>query len=374
MSNLEHWDRRNFLYTLGATLLASPLLSLSGCSSAPERRVVRKDKLGVALVGLGKYSSTQLAPALLETHNCYLAGIVTGTPAKAEAWKKQYEIPEKNIYNYENFDEIAKNKDIDVVYIVLPNSMHAEYTIRAAKAGKHIICEKPMATTVEDAQRMIDACKENNVLLAVGYRLHYEPFHLRVMRIGQDKVFGKVKRIEARNSSDHTKGSPDEWRLKKDLAGGGPLMDLGIYCVQGAIYTLGKNPVSVTARFGEVTNSKFFSEVEESISWTMEFPEGVIAECNSSYAVEENLLSGTAETGWWEVSPAYAYEGKAGKTSQGKMDLPNIFEQVKQLEAQVEGFMFNRPPETSGEMGLRDVRILMSIYESARNNGKKINL
>ena len=375
------YSRRDFLITLGSSTLLAPL-ALNGCATksgtqeAPvaEKKSVKKEKLGIALVGLGKYSSTQLAPALQETRNCYLAGIVTGTPAKAKAWKKQYNIPDSNIYNYKNFDDIIENKEIDVVYIVLPNSMHAEYTIRAAKAGKHVICEKPMATNVKDAEAMIKACHENNVQLAIGYRLHYEPFHLRVMRLGQDKIFGKVKSIEARDSGNLTDGYPDIWRLRKDLAGGGPLMDLGIYCVQGALYTMGKNPLSVSAKFGPVTNPSYFYEVEESISWKMEFDDDVIAECSSSYSADENILAGTAENGWWKISPAYSYEGKEGITSQGKMDLPNINEQAKQMDSQVESFMNNLMPETSGEMGLRDMKILMAIYESARADGKKIIL
>ena len=117
-------------------------------------------KLGVALVGLGTYAAGQLAPALQQTVHCYLAGIVTGTPSKAAAWKEKYNIPDKNIYSYDNFDTIKDNPDIDIVYVVLPNSMHAAYTIRAAQAGKHVICEKPMALTVADCDAMIAACKK----------------------------------------------------------------------------------------------------------------------------------------------------------------------------------------------------------------------
>ena len=151
-------------------------------------------------------------------------------------------------------------------------------------------------------------------------------------------------------------------------------MDLGIYCVQGANYILGKLPVAVTAKFGPVTKPTYFYEVEESINWKMEFDDGTIAECNSSYATDENILAATAAKGWWRISPAYAYDGKAGVTSDGPMDLPNINEQVRQMEAQVESFMNNQTPSTSGEMGLNDVKILMAIYESARADGKRIAL
>ncbi|MFT2011037.1 Gfo/Idh/MocA family protein [Pontibacter sp. 13R65] len=382
-------NRRNFIkrfsLALGTTALGIPLLNLSSCQSEgggneqagtadqDQQEQANTRKLGIALVGLGQYSKEQLAPALKETKHCYLAGIVTGTPSKVAEWQKAYNIADKNVYNYQNFDQIKDNPDIDVVYVVLPNSMHAEYTIRAAKAGKHVICEKPMATTVEDCQRMLDACRENNVTLAIGYRLHFEPYNQRVMELGQKQVFGKVKSIKADNSQDMTKDSPDVWRLDRKLSGGGPLMDVGIYCVQGACYTMGRDPVAVTAQFGKVTNPEYFKDVEESISWQLEFPDGVIANSNTSYSTEANLLAGEAENGWWRVSPAYAYDGKEGETSEGKMDYPQVFEQALQMDGISQSILENKPTKVPGEMGLRDVKIMEAIYEAART-GKRVTI
>src|SRR5688572_7613309 len=158
-------SRRKFIHDISLTALGiSTLSSFASCSNTKAQVGNTKNekadgKLGIALVGLGSYATGQLAPALQQTKDCYLAGIVTGTPAKAEKWKSQYNLADKNIYNYQNFDRIKDNPDIDVIYVVLPNSMHAEYVIRAAKAGKHVICEKPMAVTVEDCDEMIAACK-----------------------------------------------------------------------------------------------------------------------------------------------------------------------------------------------------------------------
>lgn len=358
--------------------MSSPVLSfITGETTGMENKTNNPQrKLGIALVGLGQYSTNQLAPALQETENCYLAGIVTGTPSKAEAWKSTYDIPEQNIYNYENFDEIANNDAIDIVYVVLPISMHAEFTIRAAKAKKHVICEKPMALDAQEAQAMVDACDENGVLLAIGYRLHFEPFNKRVMELGQQEIYGKVKSIEARNGSDMTGGNLDLWRLDKERAGGGPLMDLGIYCVQGAIYTLGKPPVAVTAHFGEVTNPAYFHDVEESIRWEMEFEDGVVAKCETSYADEKgrSLLSAEAENGWWKIEPAYAYDDKEGETHDGPMEYPDIYEQVAQMDAQAQSFRNNQRSIVPGEMGVRDMKILMAIYESARQDGKRMEI
>jgi len=378
-------ERRKFIkgvsLALGTTALGIPLLSLSACqsgnadSAAQEEGAnqgnTQKKKLGLALVGLGGYSSGQLAPALQETENCYLAGIVTGTPEKAEEWKQKYNIPDKNVYNYENFDQIKDNPDIDIIYVVLPNSMHAEYTIRAAQAGKHVISEKPMATSVEDCQRMIDACNQNNVKLSIGYRLHFEPYNRRVMELGQKQVFGPVKQIKAANG--FVANDPEMWRLDKELAGGGPLMDMGIYCVQGACYTTGETPVAVTAKFGKVTRPDVFDEVEESIDWMMEFPNGAAADCTTSYNKNEGMLRGEAENGWWELNPAYSYSGIDGETSEGDMDYPHVNQQALQMDDFADCILNNRQTIVPGEMGLRDVRILMAIYEAART-GKTVQI
>jgi predicted dehydrogenase len=376
--NNYNCDRRKFIKGMGlatgGALMTSPLLSFMEAAAGESDRPLKN--MGIALVGLGRYSTNQLAPALQETENCHLAGIVTGSPSKAEVWKRKYNIPEGNVYNYDNFDEIANNNDIDIVYVVMPTAFHAEFAIRAAEAKKHVICEKPMATTAEEAQRMVDACNANGVKLAIGYRLHFEPYNKRVMELGQKEVFGKVKSIKAADSSDMTGGSLDVWRLDKERAGGGPLMDLGIYCVQGAVYTMGKKPIAVKAEFGEITHPAYFRDVEQSIKWEMEFEDGVVAECETSYAdpEEKKLLSAEAENGWWKVDPAYSYEGKKGETSEGKMDFSNVYEQAIQMDSQAGSFSKNEESIVPGEMGVRDMKIIMAIYESARNNGERVEI
>ncbi|HEX8547495.1 MAG TPA: Gfo/Idh/MocA family oxidoreductase [Cytophagaceae bacterium] len=330
----------------------------------------KASKLGIALVGLGGYSEEQLAPALKETKYCRLAGIVTGTPSKAAKWKKKYDIPDQNVYNYQNFDSIKDNKEIDIVYVVLPNGMHAEYVIRAAKAGKHVICEKPMAVTVKECEDMIQACKEAGVMLSIGYRLHFEPFNLEMARLGQNKVFGNIKTMQATNGFVLPKGV---WRADKKLAGGGPLMDLGVYCVQGVIYTIGELPIAITAKEGKKTDKEKFKTVEESISWTMEFANGAIAKCNTSYAEDLNILRAEAENGYFQLSPSYGYHGLQGETSKGKMNFPDVYEQALQMDDFAQCVIDKKPTKVPGEMGLRDVKILMAIYEAA-NAGKRVEL
>ena len=324
------------------------------------------DKLGIALVGLGTYSSKQLAPALQETKHCYLAGIVTGSPDKATTWKKKYDIPDKNSYSYANFDEVVDNSDIDIIYVVLPNSMHHEYVLRAAKAGKHVICEKPMALTIAECDEMIDACKKVDRKLSIGYRLHFEPHNMEMIRLGKEKTFGKIQHMIAENGLKEVEG----WRLNKKLAGGGPLMDVGIYCVQGVRYTTGHEPLAVTAKEGEKKDTKKFKEVEESLTWEMEMPDGITAKCKTSYSEEMNLLRAEAEKGWFEISPAYEYEGIRGTTSNGKMNFPEINQQAKQMDDFALAILQNRPTPVPGEMGRQDVKILNAIYEAMRTGNR----
>lgn len=379
-------SRRSFLEKfsigLGTTAAALTLPSIFNDTKA-EAKFYDGKKLNVALCGLGNYADA-LEYGLELSQYCRLAGIVTGHPAKAEDWKKKYNIPEKNIYNYENFDTIANNKDIDLVYVVVPNALHKEFTIRAAKAGKHVICEKPMATSVKDCEEMINACKNAGVQMAIGYRLHYEPTQLEIKRLGQEKVFGQVRMIEASlgyKTYDTTQktapsnfdiNAPSEWRLRKAMAGGGPLMDLGIYCIQASRYVLGEEPVSVTAQFGTINDKIRFAQVEESISWQMKFSSGAISNCTSSYGFNIDRFFASADEGFFELSPALSYGPFKGKTSKGELNFPVINQQAAQLDAIGKLILENKqlPNHITGEEGLKDIRIIEAIYSSARTANK----
>lgn len=359
----KKYTRRHFLRdaSLGAAAI-SPLIS-TAC-----RQFSQKDKLGIALIGLGSYSTYQLAPALQQTRNCYLAGIVTGTPSKEQVWASKYNIPEGNIYNYQNFDRIAENPNIDIVYVVLPVSMHKEYTIRGAKAGKHVICEKPMALSVAECNEMIEACKKANRMLSIGYRLHFEPYNQEMMRLGQQKVYGKVVSIDCQNGFRYG-GDPNAWRLKKALAGGGGMMDMGVYAIQGARYTTGEEPLFVTAR-EEKTRPELFKEVDETIHFELEFPSGCIARGVSSYNMNLNHLKAKAEKGDFELSQAYRYGGMVGKTPEGPMNFPQVNHQAAQMEDFAECVMRKKPTRVPGEMGMLDMKVVEAIYRSIAS-GKK---
>jgi predicted dehydrogenase len=369
MNNLS---RRSFLRNLGfgagTTALAVTLPSFMNHLPTDPVRYDGK-KINIALCGLGIYAEI-LARGIETAGYCRIAGIVTGTPAKAEQWKKRYNLPQKNIYNYQNFDEIASNKDIDLVYVVLPNSMHKEFTIRSAKAGKHVIVEKPMANSARDCQQMIDACKNAGVQLAVGYRLHFEPNHLEIKRLGQEKVFGQVRLIEA--SLGYKASGPTQWRLNKAMAGGGPLMDIGLYCIQSSLYVTGEEPLSVTAQFGPVTNKTLFSDVEESITWQFEFPSGTVCNSTSSYNCSIDRFFASADDGFFELTPALGYGPYKGRSSKGEFDFPIINQQAAQCDGIAKLLLKDQrlPKHITGEEGIRDLRIVEAIYEAASTDKK----
>jgi predicted dehydrogenase len=246
--------------------------------------------------------------------------------------------------------------------------MHKEYTIRAAQAGKHVISEKPMAISSKDCQEMIDACKKAGKKLSIGYRLHFEPYNLEMMRLGQQKVYGKLLKIDCANGFVYG-GDPNAWRLKKAMAGGGGLMDMGVYCIQGARYVTGEEPLYVKAR-EEKTKPELFKEVDETIYFDLEFPSGCVANGLSSYNMNLNHLKVTAEKGEFELSQAYRYGGMVGKTSAGPMNFPQINQQAAQMDDFANCIAQNKNTIVPGEMGLQDIKIVEAIYRSIAS-GKK---
>lgn len=353
--------------------LEGSLLGLSGLAlsawSYPHILGQKKKKLGVALVGLGYYSTDLLAPALQQTENCYLAGIVTGTPAKAEIWKNKYNIPEKNIYNYENFDTIANNPDIDVVYVVLPNSMHAEYVIRAAEAGKHVWCEKPMAPTSEECRKMIEACNKNKKKLSIGYRMQHEPNTRQVIQFGQEKTYGRLQTLNA--AAGFFNPSKKHWKLEKEM-GGGAMFDMGVYPLNAVRYSTGLEPIAVTAK-ASTTRPEIYTEVEETMVFDLEFPGGIKASCETSFGKNMNTLQVNAKDGWYKLEPFQAYSGIQGLTSDGKKlnaVVPN--QQARQMDNDSISIINNSPVLVPGEEGLKDIIVVEAIFRSVASGQREL--
>ncbi|MGE9266970.1 MAG: Gfo/Idh/MocA family protein [Verrucomicrobiales bacterium] len=323
-------------------------------------------KLGWALVGLGSLSTNQLAPALAKCAHSKLAAVVTGTPEKGGKWREKYGLAEDKVYNYENYDQIAEDPEIDVIYIVLPNSMHHEFTIRAAKAGKHVFCEKPMAVSAAECREMIAACDEAKVKLGVAYRCQFEPHHLEAMRFAREEVFGAVKHIDT--GFGFRIGNPDQWRLRKELAGGGALMDVGIYALQAARYLTGEEPAEISA-LETKTDPEKFAEVDETIQWMMKFPSGKTANLTTTYAFSGmNQFTVYAEKGRFGMEKAFGYGGQKGWTSDEKKPLE--FEPIDHFQAEMDAFSLAILNEEefapAGEDGLRDLLAIESIYQSIK--------
>lgn len=358
-------SRREFMRYAGAASV------LAGTSALPNILIPRQSKqLGVALVGLGYYSTDLLAPALQLTKNCKLTGIVTGSPEKIPLWQERYGIKDSNVYNYENLHQVADNPEIDIIYIVLPPFMHSEYCIKAANAGKHVWCEKPMAMTEAECQAAIDACKKNKRKLSIGYRMQHEPNTQTIIGWGQRKVYGKIRTVTAK--AGYYDGRTSHWKQDKER-GGGAMYDMGVYPLNAARYVTGEEPIAVTARH-ETQRPEIYTEVDETTFFSLEFPSGARAECMTSFGKNVNELMVNADDGWYGLSPFQSYSGIKGETSDGKKLNKRISnQQAKQMDDDALSILENKEPLVPGEEGLRDIRVVEAVYRSAAE-GKRVSI
>jgi predicted dehydrogenase len=360
--------RRDLLLSAAALTIGS-----SGIArAAPDR------PLGYAIVGLGSYGLKVIIPQFANCAHSRLVAVVSGDPDKAKRVAAEHGLPARSIYSYANFDTIRDNPDVDIVYVCLPNSMHAEYVIRAAKAGKHVMCEKPMAVSVAECEAMIAACKTANRKLMIGYRCHFEPYNLEAMRLARTGAAGKIRYV--RSEHGFVQSNPSAWRLKRALSGGGSLMDMGIYSLQAARYMTGEEPIAVTARESTDRRDPRFTEVEDIIDWTLEFPSGAIASCQSMYSANQNHVLLMGDQGRVELEPATRYDGNhmwLGKDGREREVTPPAGPGKTQFAGQLDHLAqcvrSGAEPIVSGEEGLRDMRIVAAIYQSA-HEGRTIRL
>jgi glucose-fructose oxidoreductase len=358
-------SRRRFLGQLSVGALAATLRPRLLAAEGTK-------KLGVALVGLGGYSSGQLGPALKLTQHCRLAGVVTGSADKGRRWAGEYGFPESSIYSYDTMGRLADNPEIDIVYVVTPNGLHAEHAIAAARAGKHVICEKPLANTVAECDAILAACQKAGVKLSMGYRLHFDPFHEELRRLVRTGEFGPFLKMDG--GFAFRMGKP-QWRAEKKLAGGGPLMDVGVYVIQEACMAAGADPVALTATELPKQRPEFFVDVEEAIRWQLEFANGARAACYSSYNDNRNDFRAEAKDGWFQIGPAYSYNGLKAATSRGPVNVPPpASQQALQMDDFAQCVAEKRESRVPGAMGRRDMVIIEAIYASAAAGGKRMEL
>ena len=361
--------RRSFIQQVSLTAASLPVLNILNAACMNTTNNDEKT-LRVAIMGLGSYG-TRVAEAMKDCKRAKLVGVISGTPSKITDWRKKYNIPEKNCYNYENFDAIKNNPDIDAVYVITPNALHHDEVIRVAKAGKHVICEKPMAINAKEGQEMVDACKANNVKLLVGYRMHFEPHTLDIIRMRNAGDFGKV--LFFQGLSGFTIGDPTQWRLNKALAGGGAMMDIGIYSINGSRYMIGEDPVWVTAQETKNNPEKFKEGVDETIQFELGFPSGAVASCLSTYSMnnlDRFFLNG--DKGFAELLPATGYGPIKGRTNKGEIDAPVVTHQTVQMDAMAGIILNNEKPvvPVDGEEAVKDLKIIDAIYEACKTSNK----
>lgn len=372
----DELTRRSFLKK--GLAASSAVGAMIGSSAAQQLQVPDPPgrKLGWAIVGLGRLSINQILPAFAKCEKSKVVAFVTGSREKGEKLAARYGVNTKNIYNYQNYDTLRDNPEIDVIYIVLPNGMHAEYTIRGARAGKHVLTEKPMANTPKDCEEMIAASRQSGKKLMVAYRCRYEPYNNELIRISRSGDLGPIRAVV----SDHgfNIGDPTQWRLNKALAGGGSLMDIGLYALQATRYTTGEEPTEVTAIEHTDRNDVRFKEVEDMINFQLRFPSGALGQCTSSYGYSgQNRIRVIGTKGWAELEPATSYTGLRMRVRMNnrteERDLPQRDHFAAEMDHMSDCIMQNKDVLTPGEEGLRDLRIMMAIYEAART-GRTVKL
>lgn len=339
------------------------------------------ERVGFAVVGLGRLSLEEILPALSECRHARLAALVSGTPDKLRAVAERYGVPAGRCYDYRGFDALRDAPDVQVVYVVLPNSMHREFTERAAAAGKHVLTEKPMATSVADCDAMIAACARARRTLMVAYRMQYEPLNREAVRLARSGELGRIRTFTAENAQ--TQGAPDQWRLKRALAGGGALPDIGIYCLNAARYVTGEEPIEVSGHVWSTPGDARFAEVEEACAFMLRFPSGVMASCQTSYAAHTSKRMRIGlDDGWIDLDPAFAYHGlrlrvarkldeRTEQVAERQLQQKNQF--ALEMDHMARCVAAGVRPRTPGEEGRQDQRLMEAIYESARS-GRPVKL
>lgn len=329
-------------------------------NSAPPARKVR-----YAVVGLGHIAQAAVLPAFAQaSQNSELRALVSGDPGKLLELSKRYQVP--RTYSYDQYDGCLRSGEIDAVYIALPNSMHCEYSVAAAQAGIHVLCEKPMAVTERDCERMIREARRHQVRLMTAYRMYFDAAHSEAVRIvtsgqlGIPRIFSSVLTMQVKEGNV---------RVKKKL-GGGPLYDIGIYCINAARHLFDAEPVEVFACDAKLEDPRF-SEVEESTSAILRFSQGRVATFTCSFgAARESVYEVIGTRAVLRSDPAYerAHPSTHSIIADG-VTTKRVFPQQDQFASELAEFsdcvLEGRDPESSGEEGLADVRIIEALQRSA---------
>ena len=356
----------------------SAALMTTAVGAEPAARLPDGERIGVAVVGLGKLSLGQIIPGLRRTAGVKLTAVVSGDPDKGRRVAAQNGLPADAVYSYADFDRIAHDPRIGIVYVVLPNFLHKEYTVRALRAGKHVLCEKPMATTTADAEAMIAAAKAAERHLMIAYRCQYEPKNLEAMRRIRSGRYGKPRLVVTDMLRDSDPSDPsDAWRLDMAKSGGGALADMGIYGINGARYLLGEEPVEVRAWERTDRTDPRFRTVPDLIAWQFRFPSGAIANGSTSFSV-----GGTMR---WDVfcdkarlrgDPGAYYSGNRfeifSNPDAGEVRIAEVDQFAREMDWMGDVVRGRAPMVTPGEEGLQDMRLIAAILRSVKDGGRPV--
>jgi predicted dehydrogenase len=327
-------------------------------------------KVGFAVVGLGSIAQGSVLPVFSRSKKARLVAVVSRNRNKAAHVARNFKAPA--FYSLEEYAACLANPEVEAIYVATPQGEHAPLTIQAAQAGKHVLCEKPLAATVEQSAQMVQACRRNNVLLMTAYRKYFEPGTRFLKKLIQAGEFGRIDVIHTAFSELHVPGKSLEWLLDPELAGGGPLMDLGIYCVNTSRRLAGEDPVEVSAQEWK-HDALRFQQVEEGITFRMRFPSGLVVQGSSSYgAVLSSFIYIQGTKGWASMAPAFDFNEprRLIGTIRGR-DIDRQFKVIDEFALELDAFASairnRRKIEPDGEQGHRDMIILQAIYESARS-------
>lgn len=366
------------IQSTGAQLKGLPLPPGVRLPTTPPRRK-REDSVGFAIIGLGGYALNQMMPRFDQAERAHISALVSGNPEKLAQVGDAYGVPADARYSYEDFAKIAADDRIQAVYIVLPTAFHADFAIRAFAAGKHVLCEKPMALSSAQCEAMIAAGRRANRKLMIAYRCHFEPYNVEAMRLMRDKAVGTIRLIRTEQSYRAGPTTPAQnWRFSRALAGGGPLEDYGIYGLQSALYLSGEMPESIGATSFQPKGDPRFTEIFAHVAAQLRFPSGAVAQLATSYdAAGANFAHVRGTDASLIMDPATGYAGHRMRIEgSNARDFtpgdPNV-QFAGQLNHFTNAIRDGTPILTGGDMGLRDTRLIEAIYAAARS-GQTVKL
>ena len=327
--------------------------------------------VGYAVLGLGSIAEVAVLPAFRKSKKSRVVALVSHDLGRARKMGKKFGV--KDCFTYDDYDRCLNHPGVDAVFIASVNGAHAEQTVRAAAAGKHVLCEKPMANSVEDCRRMVEACRTNQVRLMIAYRKYFEPGSVALKKLVTSGKLGSLRHIFSTYTEIVDPVKARHWQLNPQLAGGGSLMDIGIYCVNTMRWLAGSSPLDATAH-AWTDDPKRFSGVEDSIAFRLTHPGGLICQGTSSYsAMAASFVQVHGDKGWAALNPAFAFEeerrlfGKIqGRWFEQKFKVIDEF--VLELDAFADAIRRHRDPEPDGMEGVRDIATVEAIYRSAREN------